>query len=313
MIAHILPDSRFIEIISKYKQNKENKKEKFIISWAGGGTCGGFQIGVAIRLAEIGVLQLSDAFTGTSVGGLNATLVSKYIDNISSAEKVWLGIRDRNNLYEREINGYTIIFQALTKSESVLYPKGLYNIFQKEFINKSFNDYKIPVTVTATDIDIADVDGGVGNNSSMDVAIDLGVTKSIIIGCFPDRKTSRQKRYSGTDKVIPALKRTSALPILFPAQSDKGNKVSFVDVAKNMLQPMLEIYEEKNWEIYEWYDKLSKLDNIQYPSIEMIGIYPDDTLHDVLDCTKTESDISKGYQKAVEIFTPEALDIFLNS
>jgi hypothetical protein len=134
------------------------------------------------------------------------------------------------------------------------------------------------------------------------------------MGCFPDLKTDRQKFYSGNSNVIKSIKKSSALPVILPSITDDGHKVDMITVAKNILQPMLEIMEEKNWEIFEYREKLSLLDSNKYPNIEKIDLYPmKESKHDILDIRYIGEDIETAYNETMEKYNnPEALDNFLN-
>jgi hypothetical protein len=282
-----------------------------ILNCHGGGSLGMFEIGFILRLDELRILPTVNAAVGVSVGALTVALIGKYRDNWNEAIKVCLKIKGNRDIYDREINIPTAIFQGMCGSQSILDPKGLYSILDIEFLGMIFNKFVIPVYVCATELeDKTYIDGGWGLNFPIKVSLELQPDKLINLGCSPDASESVFKVFSGEDNVIKSLIASAGVPILFPPMTEDGvKKKSFIDYAIRLAQVTQDCFEELDWTMLDLYLRLNEY---QGKKIKVLDGYPKVALgHSFLDFSHVEEDIDKGYQFAKEYLTDEILEAFL--
>jgi hypothetical protein len=307
------PDPRFKEIIKKYKEN--GKKKNIILTCHGGGSWGAYEIGYMLRMSEISLLSVVNSAVGTSVGALNVSLLGVHIyEDFEPAVKIWSDILKNENIYERQLNIPTIIWQGICKSSSILDPtKGLYKILQTKFGNMKFSECKIPVYVCATKLDKNTYsDGGVGQNLPIKKSLELQPDALINLGCAPDMGNDDiLKVYGGNDKIVDGCKSSSAVPVLFPPFMENGEKSkSFIDYGISLINTMQVVMEELDWTLMDQYIKL--MEYTKNKKINILNGYPKVSLgHDFLDFSKVNIDIEKGYVDACQYLTAEIVEEFL--
>jgi hypothetical protein len=302
MITRIIPDTRFLEIINKYKE----RKEKTGLCLFGGGLNGPFQFGVILYLYDIGLLDIVDVVAGTSVGAINAAETCK---NIEDGLKIWDTIKVKDDVYKRDTSWYNILFQLTVGSDSILDPKPLYDKFKKEFDDNTI--LKKDLITTATDIgDGFEIDGGIIDNAPFDILIDENCKKIISIACFPVLKKDILKIYRGDKDIVKRIMKSSALPVLFPAINNEGKKSKIIDVIKKLLPTLLNSVEDRCYEIFDLKLKIAKLEG---NPIEHLEICPNsgEITHELMDCEHVQEDMEKGYEKAKKEITPEVVEEFL--
>ena len=286
-----LPNPEFIKVIEDYVKNPK----RIIGVFNGGGACGAFEFGAALYLWDIGILQLFNEFVGTSAGGLNALIISKYIGHLEDCKtNIWDKIKKNTDIYERKIDGWAIGWQFLTGGESILDPKGLYKMLNAEFGGLRMHDLPVKVTTTTTDIGCGYVDGGLGNNSPVDIAIKHGATHICLFGSYPDKDPDIMLERTGDFDAKKAAIETSAIPCIFPADSKTNKKLKLIDVAGAVGNTLMALFEEWTW----LYAEL-------HPEIKRAEIYPAKTLGESTDYTHVEEWIQAGYDRAVDVMTPE--------
>jgi len=149
----------------------------------------------------------------------------------------------------------------------------------------------IPIIFEAEDFEFKSlkrlgVDGGVGRNNPVELAIKYGATKIILVGTSPN--------------TIPQKILTHNIG----------------DIAGRLETVIMHIFEEFAWDEIEDYKLLHKLNPDIYPSIEILDWYPSE------DDMKIENEVNaldftaittaqKGYDAAVNFITPEKLRNFL--
>lgn len=282
-----------------------------ILNCHGGGSLGMFEVGFIKRLDELGILKTVNAAVGVSVGALNVALIGKYRDNWNEAIKVCLKIKSNKDIYDREINIPTAIWQGVCGSQSILDPKGLYKILNTEFMDMKFNNFVIPVYVCATELEEkTHIDGGWGLNFPIKASLELQPDKLINLGCSPDMSKSVFKVFSGEDNVIKSLVASAGVPILFPPMIEDGvKKKSFINYAIRLAQVTQDCFEELDWTML---DLFLKLNEYQGKKIKVIDGYPKVALgHSFLDFSHVEEDINKGYEFAKDTLPPEVIEAFL--
>jgi hypothetical protein len=286
--------------------------KNIVITCHGGALYGAYEIGWMKRLDEVGILKQVNAAVGTSAGGLCVGLLGKYIDDIDKAIAVWLQIHKNTDVYSREMNIPTIIFQGIVGSASILNPTPLYKILEKEFAGMRMSQFKIPVYVTATKVqDGVYIDGGVGANFPIQFALTLQPTHLINLGVSPDVPPDVLKVFSGDDDALQSLRGTSAIPIVFPPLITKGKKLTFVELGMKLPNLAQDIWEEQDWHFLEMYEKLAGFEG--KAAIKKIGGYPSTPLnHDSLDCTHVKEDFDRGYSDARVYLTDLVVTNFLS-
>lgn len=87
-------------LLDEYRSRRD--KETFALCLEGGGAKGRWQAGFLARAAEVGLLHVVDVVAGTSVGGLNALCVGRYLDespDLQALVDVWRGIDSDDKIY----------------------------------------------------------------------------------------------------------------------------------------------------------------------------------------------------------------------
>lgn len=93
---------------------------KLGLALAGGGARGAYQIGAWKALIELGLDKQIDAYSGASVGSLNAVLFA--MDDYKNAEEVWLSLQ-KDTLFSHE----EPILKRIFKEKFSILEKGIYN------------------------------------------------------------------------------------------------------------------------------------------------------------------------------------------
>lgn len=310
-------------------------REKLALVLPGGASLGRRQFGVIYWLYQIGVLGRVDMICGTSVGGLNALLIAKYKDRLEDALAIWNNITRNDQVYDGglklDLGNIMMILGKLITGQplvSMLRPRGLYELMDREFGGRKLKDLGCDLFVNTTnistgelieiskrdnpDFDAAElakvtsalpivfpardfrhknnpdlvIDGGVGRNNPVYLAIKHGATKVLLVGTSPDT---------------------------IPRQSVKNN---VIDVGSRLVTVVMHILEEFAWDQIDDYGELSSCDPKKYPSIEFLDWYPDEA--DMLVADEVDpinftavATMQKGYDAAVKKFTKPVIKKFL--
>jgi predicted patatin/cPLA2 family phospholipase len=130
------------------------------------------------------------------------------------------------------------------------------------------------------------IDGGVGRNNPIELAIKAGATKIILVGTSPN---TLPRKIIGRDIISKAARLETA---------------------------MMHIFEERCWEEVEDYQEFHRLAPDKYQSIEICDWYPKEADMmienevNALDFTAIQT-AQKGYDAAVEFITPARMRDFL--
>lgn len=312
-------------------QNCSQKKETVCDVDSGGGSLGAWSVGAKTALKDKGFLPAINMSCGTSVGALTAIASALNQDDWDKVLGIWTSIKSNKDIYSgmMQFNSFfdfigmsSQIFKD-NKGKYVLYPDGLYKIFNKYFGAYKFGDikngYKIVTTTTnletlemieyvsTIDTDMPCVtaakrssamnaifpmdeddkgqyvDGGWGNNTPVVSAIKHGATKIILIGVSPDKV------------------------------ANKRIKNNIIEIAGRSVESAMHTFEEKMWDEIKQY-KLRCIDNPELPTIEILEIYPDKDNGNPLDFS--EAHISKllqdGYDWVMSNVSDDMLIDFLN-
>ena len=174
--------------------------EKIYIVLPGGGAKGRWQFAVLYYLWQAGALDYCAGACGTSVGGLNALIWGRYYKEPERALKLWEEITCNEDVYKGKLGGaFEIAWQTMisNKGVSILRPDGLYKILEDNFSGYYLKDFIPDIVLTASDISKNESD--VYTREDCDIPCDnLG-------------------------------KRTSALPLIFPAIEGRNRGHLHVD------------------------------------------------------------------------------------
>ncbi len=103
---------------------------------SGGGARGAYQIGVLKALKKHGILSNVQAYSGASVGSLNAIMLA--MDNLDLAEEVWLSM-DEDNLFSSDRS----FLKALFQEGMELMKKGFYSTNKLETMIDKVLDFDV--------------------------------------------------------------------------------------------------------------------------------------------------------------------------
>lgn len=109
---------------------------KIGIALAGGGARGAYQIGAWKALKEYGVYNRISAFSGASVGSLNAVLFA--MGDYDLAVNTWMSL-DKDTLFSSDEN----VFTRLRHEKLQFFEKGLFHTQKMEEIMESVLDYDL--------------------------------------------------------------------------------------------------------------------------------------------------------------------------
>jgi len=219
------------DILAQFDEKVKAGKEKFGIVMVGGGAKGRWQAGFNYRLAELGLLQRSQMFVGTSVGGLNSLITSRYINQPEKILEVWNDIDSNKKIYNGTlpsgilgISKFILSFQFL-RSRNLLTVEPLASIVAKHF-GSTMRGKDLPVETYTCTADIFEgrqvvmggenfikdmalstcaipvafplyndryIDGGVFDNEPFDIAAQKGLTKILGLFCEPEEVPSEPK------------------------------------------------------------------------------------------------------------------------
>jgi len=304
---------------------------KLALCLPGGGACGRWQAGVMQYLCDINVLQSVDIVCGTSVGGLNGLLFAKdplhFSENVKLWEKiksnkdVYLGMLQFNNFFD--ILGMVGQLFKTNKGKSLLDPAPLYRLIDKTFGDMQIKDLKLPVRITATNLNVGErivIDSETCSDYKVS---EVAKATSAIPIVFPavDYWREGEKELcvdgglgrnnpveigieSGATHII--LIGTS--PDIYPPKKVKNN---VLDIAVRTQDIIMRTFEEEAWEEKEYREKLHMIAPEKFPEIKILDIYPETSTGSALDFCNVAS-FYAGYKFAAENFPQEIFDAFQN-
>ncbi len=304
-------------IIEEYRGRRG--KERLGLCLAGGGAKGAWQVGFLSRAAEVGLLGCVDVMAGTSVGGLNCLLASKYValtpvEAGKALTSVWRGVRGNADIYRGSVpdgfmSGAWSLIQGKLSGLSFLDVTPLDNLCKKELAGAPL---QVPVYVVTTDYTTKGkrvlgpgedpvrmaratssvpvmfpayegsfLDGACRDNVPFDFLLEDGITKLVVLYCDPD-----------ASKV--------------PQTSEKPTSINTGVAALAALYNVQEEGAYRELENIQTIRKLSGLD-----PIEVAHFYPSCDTGGLLQFTQTGRLLQAGYDDAVTYLTPEKVRQFL--
>lgn len=108
---------------------------KIGLALAGGGARGAYQIGAWKAFKEKGLDKMISAYSGSSVGSLNAALFA--MDDFDAAHKVWMSL-DKDSLFNIDKNIYRRVFKEKLK----FLDKGVFDTKDLEVLIEEALDYE---------------------------------------------------------------------------------------------------------------------------------------------------------------------------
>lgn len=306
------------DILETFDKKIQEKKEKLGLTLVGGGAKGRWQAGFIYRLWEVGLLPRIEILTGTSVGGLNSLLTSRFINTPEKILETWENINKNEHIYKGSVPSgivgwmnFIMTFKFLRSTELLdISPlRGIVNkIFEPRLRSK---DLPIPVFTCTSDLiegkqvimgeedlctDMAlttcaipvlfpmynarYADGGLMNNEPFDVAMDKGATKIIGLFCEPEE---------------------------MPKEPKIGN---MLDIALRCFSIIYSASELKTWNAVKAKQDLNLAKGGD--QVEFALFYPSSTTFGLVDFTHTEL-MQNGYDDACKYLTREKVEQLLLS
>jgi len=316
-IVRVPVDPAFEAIWAEYDQR--SAKEVLALCLEGGGAKGRWQGGFLARMAELGFLKRVKVIAGTSVGGLNACVTARYMDESADLQKVvdiWRGIRSNADVYKGEMpdsfwSAAKALLSGRLTGESILDVTPLRELVKRHL--DGYTSFRVPTFTVATDymgkkinilgpgtpaVDMAlatsavpgafpahnkqYMDGGCVMNCPYPFLLEAqGATKIVVLYCDPD--PSKMPQHSQAPNTINTG--TAAIAALFSVQSD---------MAFTALEMTAELRKLKGED-----------------PIEIAHFYPSVPTGTLLEFGANPELLQKGYDDAVLFFTPEKLKALL--
>jgi NTE family protein len=260
---------------------------------SGGGARGAYQIGVAKRLEELGVLAQVQAFAGTSIGAVNAAMLAT--QPVDKTYQLWKAISPD------EIKSTENIFKRLMQEKIHILDKGLYSIEALRNLLWEEIDYqeilKKEVYVTLSEAGMVD--------ESL-----FGLFKS---GYRHYVKNDTQAVYSllknhTKEDIVNLILASCSIPIIFPSVKIKNKQYYDGGVYDNTpVYPLIESGCDTIIVIH--LQLLDFIDKSKYPGINIIEIKHRGILGGMLNFDPAHSEIcyNLGYQDACNFFEKNSL------
>jgi len=183
--------------------------QKLGLCLSGGGSRGAYQIGAAKALAELGILNRVEAFSGTSIGSVNAALLATL--SPEDAFRLWLDVSPD------EIKATEGTFRRIMKERTAIFDKGFYNIEPLEMRLRSTLDL---AKLKQREVYVTLSDGGSVNESLFGL-----VRTAFRHFVMHDSKVLYCPLAEQTDEdVIRMILASCSLPAVFPAVVDHERK-----------------------------------------------------------------------------------------
>lgn len=258
-------DKTAADMMSEEIMTKDNFNDsgKWVMALAGGGGKGSYQLGVWKALREIGVEDHLCAVSGSSVGALNAALIST--GNYEKAENIWLNILPEQFL---DISGETITGPLDTlvnrvKSDGICSRNGFINILNTQ------------------------VDMNTLANPVIDAYACISWYSSDCIECLNEKPVAEYIRLCEVDATDAKsiLLASSAMPYIYPAEVIHGKVYRDGGLSDNLpIKPLTGLGADRLISVK--LDPDSKADTSLYSSFkEVIEIVPSREIGGLIDGT----------------------------
>ena len=317
-INRVPVDSAIPPVIQEYESRRS--AEKLGLCLEGGGAKGGWQAGIVARIAEIGLLDKVDVIVGTSVGGMNAAVISRYMGespNMQAVVDIWRGITSNAAIYKGEMpssfyTGLKTLIGGGLGAASLLDNSPQYDLVNKHLggdvpsarpVHVITTDY-ITRTLRVLGPDASPVDqalatsavpvafppykgkymdGGAVENCGVDLLLDLGCTKILVLYLSPD---------------------PSVMPVTAPLPNSINTGVAAIGA-------MFQVQSDKTFEKLEQIQVLRKIQGKD--PIEVLHEYPEADLGDLLQFGAHPENLQNGYNCGVKYLTVDKVREFLKA
>jgi len=317
-LLKLQPKIQVDDILAAFDAKAKGGKEKLALTMVGGGAKGRWQAGFNYRLYELGLLSRIQLFGGTSVGGLNSVITSKYQNDPDKILEVWDSIDSNAKIYNGSlpsgvwgISKFILSFQFL-RSRNLLTVEPLTAIIEKIFgSTMKMKDFATPTYTCTGDIYVGSqvvmddeafvkdaalstcaipiafpiyadryVDGGVFDNEPFDITVQKGGTKIIGLFCEPE------------------------------SSSTTVTLKNMIDVAMRCFNMIYATNELRMWNKVKAQQDLNKATGGE--QVEFALFYPQQSTGDVLNFANKPV-MQQGYDDACKFLTREKLQEFLLS
>jgi NTE family protein len=261
----------------------------------GGGSRGAYQIGVAKALEERGLLARVEAFSGTSIGSVNAAILATMSPDRALA--LW------KDMSPDEIKSTEGTFRRLMKEKTAVIEKGIYTIAPLESRLRAHLDLDLlaekEVYVTLSR----------GEHSGENI---FALLKTVYDHYVKQEKNVLYCNLNGAcmDDAIAMIIASCSIPVVFPAVQKDGRKYYDGGLYDNVpVRPLVEGGCTDVIVIHLW--GLEYVNQYQYPNTRFIEIRPSVSLGWMLnfDPAKSEKLYRIGYDDAQNHFLKHPLSI----
>lgn len=310
-IKRVPVDPEFSAVLDEYSRRED--RETLALCLEGGGAKGIWQAGFAARMAEVGLMAHVDVIAGTSVGGLNATVIARYMlesPNLQKLVDIWRGIKSNDAVYKGKvpdgvISGLKTVLSGRLSAPSLLDIAPLHELVNKHLAG--YNKFHIPVYTVATDY----VTKGMKVLGPGTPAVDMALATSAVPVCFPPHNGVYMDGgcvmncpfpflidAEGATKVVvlycdPDM---SKLPATAPAPTS-------INTGTAALTAMFQVQSDRAYDDLERMAELRRLKG-QDP-IEIAHFYPSVPTGTLLEFGAHPELLQKGYDDAVKYLTPQ--------
>jgi len=270
---------------------------KLGLCFSGGGARGAYQIGASRAMEELGLLEQVYAFSGTSIGSVNACLVASR--TTSEARDLWLSVTP--DMLKRSEN----IFKNIIKERLQFNETGIYDMAELEkMLDRGIEYNRLRIKrVYVTLSEAGNVNEGIlglfKNSYRHYVKKDSKVVYSPV-HTIPD-KISIQKQIMASCSIPIVFKPT----IMGDSQYYDGGVYDNVPV-----KPLIE--QGCDTIIVVHLHRIHFFDKMKYPSVRIVEIQSKRRLGGFLnfDPAKSETLMEYGYEDAMKILQDEMSDCF---
>lgn len=310
----------FLFVLQEYAGRRAG--EKLALCLEGGGAKGRWQAGFMARAAEVGLLQLVDVAAGTSVGGLNALVMARYLDespNLQKVVDVWRSIDRNEAIYLGKLpTDFWAAVRGLMAGKlnaaSWLDVSPLLALVEKHL--GGFTEFRLPVyTVAADYVTKRARIFGPGTKAS-----DMALATSAVPGAFPAHLVDGVGHMDGGCSMncpYPFLlehEQATKIIVLYcdpdPNAVTKSSPApSTLNTAAGALGALMQVQSDRAFSDLESIAQIRDL--MKLSPVEIAHFYPSVETGTLLDFGGRPELLQQGYDDAVQFLTPEKLKALL--
>jgi NTE family protein len=260
----------------------------------GGGSRGAYQVGVAKALEELGILSRITAFSGTSIGAVNAALLASASPDEALA--IWLDVS------QDEIRTAESAFRRFMKEGVGILDSGIYTIAPLEHRLRERIDFS---RLAGKEVFVTVFRGGEAGKSI------LGLMKSVYrhyLGKEQNLLYLPLSPESG-EEAVNLILASCTIPAVFPGVVSGDRKYYDGGISDNIpVKPLAEAGCDIVIAIHLY--GLERIDPERFPGIRLIEIRPSASLGWMLnfDPAKNEKHYRLGYADCMKYFNEHSMD-----